>query len=382
MKHLTVLAVLFFAACASAQTPTPTPHVEINLGSGSGSEGQVVIINGTLVSAVYEVAAVGNDISFDNTAFTLGLADCSAADSSRLLTGGVVDITGTTTTLRLFIVGAPINTDVLTPGIAYVCLVTIKAGAAPGSYVLGNATEIAQDPDGITLSPVIGADGSIEVYTPLPTSTPTATRTATPTITQTRTITATRTFTATPTVQPAVTARVYNREGRVLSVPFPIPTNWGVKVDDTGNYLVVAPVPATPTPGSGGGGGNLEASGATFDPAVCLDEEVATIDGDPSVSTAADLTAGMIVNACEVRTNATVSGGYTVGLAGAADLWGAAGGTVGNTNHTDVTLPGPVRIVATEPVVLTALHSSGEWQDNTGTIRVVCFCDEIGAATE
>lgn len=132
----------------------------------------------------------------------------------------------------------------------------------------------------------------------------------------------------------------------------------------------------------GGGGGSLTSSGATFTGAACLDNEITTVNGDPSVNSADNLPAGSIVNSCVTRINATLSGGVSIGLGGAADFFGTSGGTVADTNLLDATLPGPARILTAEPVVITSTHSSGLFQNSTGKIRVVCFCDQIGAPTE
>lgn len=129
------------------------------------------------------------------------------------------------------------------------------------------------------------------------------------------------------------------------------------------------------------GGGNLDASGATFRPRVCMDEVVSTQTA-AAVTTTATLIAGSIVNACLTRTNAVVTGGYRLGLPGAADMFGAAEGSIGDTNAADVTLPAPVRVIATQPVLMTSTHPGGAFLNDTGRVRVVCFCDGMGAPTQ
>lgn len=376
-RWLLVPLLLLGAAGAAAQTPTPTPYVEVNLDTGSGAPGALVAITAELLTHGQDVAAAGNDITYDNTALSLELADCTSAIGDKLLTGGVVDIDGTETTFRVFIVGAPLNTDPIPDGNLYTCIFAILPGAASGTYPLTNTNEVAQDPNGVTLSPVIGADGEIVVNTPVPSSTPTATRTATGTVTATGTPTVTATRTATRTAPPTPTlVLIYNRDGRVLSVPNPLPTGYAAAVVDTKHVGLI------PFPTPGGGGGSLSASGATSERTACLDEEVATASGQASVSTSAQLPARAIVTRCLSRTNVAVSGGYWLGLAGAEDLWGATAGTLGATNLADGTMPGPFTALAAESVVATSTHSSGQFQDNSGRIRVVCFCDEIGAPTE
>ncbi|HSP98744.1 MAG TPA: hypothetical protein VL049_16095, partial [Candidatus Dormibacteraeota bacterium] len=60
----------------STATVTNTPQiVQINLGSGSGATGGTVAINASLVTAGLQVAGAGNDITFDNTALSLNIAN-------------------------------------------------------------------------------------------------------------------------------------------------------------------------------------------------------------------------------------------------------------------------------------------------------------------
>lgn len=132
----------------------------------------------------------------------------------------------------------------------------------------------------------------------------------------------------------------------------------------------------------GGGSGSLESSGATSTRAVCLDEELAVTSGQSTATTTDTITAGSIVVKCVSRTNVAVSGGYFVGVANVPDAWGAAAGSLGDTNNLDVTMPGPTAVSTATAVVATSTHSSGQFQSSTGRIRVVCFCDEIGAPTE
>lgn len=131
----------------------------------------------------------------------------------------------------------------------------------------------------------------------------------------------------------------------------------------------------------GSGGGNLAASGATLKPAVCLNEVVSTAAA-ASVATTATLPAPTIVNNCFVRTNVAVDGGYSVGLAGAPAMFGSATGALGSTNAADTTLPAPVRVVSSQTLRLTSTHASGAFQNTTGRVRAVCFCDNLEAPTE
>ena len=215
------------------------------------------------------------------------------------------------------------------------------------------------------------------------TSSSTATRTATPTAantaTQTGTVTATGTRTATPTA-----IAIYNADGSLRAAPVPMPTGACVVVlpdgKSVGYFTDGSGCAASGTPGPGGG--NLESSGATSTRAVCLDEELAVTSGQSTATTTDTITAGSIVVKCVTRTNVAVSGGYVVGVANVPDAWGAAAGSLGDTNNLDVTMPGPTAVSTATAVVATSTHSSGQFQSSTGRIRVVCFCDEIGAPTE
>lgn len=362
-----LLLCLLLAHPALAQSPTPTPPVAINLGSGSGAPGQTVAITGTLVTSGRDVAGITNTIGYNNTAFSVALGDCTTT-TEKLVSGGVVGTIGATTLFRVDLIGAPLNTDPLSDGVVYTCVFAVKPGAAPGSYTLSNVSRTASDPDGITIASVAGANGAITVTTPLPTATrtltpaATATRTVTPTVTPTHTATITRTPTPGPTG-----CLIYGRDGTVFPCPSPFPTHWGVRVTADGNYLQVGPI----TPGSGGGGGS--------DFGACIDEEVATASGQATVATSGQLPVGAEITECLATTTVAVSGGYFVGLAGAERMWGAAGGSVGNTNRLDPHMVGPTRAVAAESVVLTSRHGSGLFQDSTGRARVMCRCRETEA---
>lgn len=159
------------------QTPTVTPTrvVEVNIGSGTGLHGATIPITVSLVADGRQVAAAGNDIAFNNTHLSWSLANCSANPSlGKALSGGVVSVSGTTTTVRLFVLGAPLSTDPIPDGPLYTCNFTILGSAPTGSTTLTNSNPIAQDPDGVNLTPVTGANGAITVtlvggQTPTPT---------------------------------------------------------------------------------------------------------------------------------------------------------------------------------------------------------------------
>ncbi len=189
-------------------TPTNTPQiVHIDLGSNVGLPGSMVNISSTLDSSGLSVAAGGNDISFNNTALSLNIANCAASVPGKSISGGVISVVGTTTTVRVIVLGAPLNPDEIPDGPLYTCAFNILISALPGTYALTTSNHLAQDPFGVSLSPVTGLDGSVNVTligpSPTPTSTPTNTPTSTPT--STPTITPTATPTSTPTDTPTVT---------------------------------------------------------------------------------------------------------------------------------------------------------------------------------
>ena len=199
-------------------TPTHTPtstatpqRVHIDVGTGTGTAGGLVSITTTLSTSGLMVAGTGNDITFDHTALNLTpSADCSLSPAlTKVFTASEVGSTATTTTVRLFVQGPP-NTA-MPAGDLYTCTFHILPGTPPGSYLLTNTNLIAQDPNGISLSPVVGNDGSITVsligQTATPTRTPTVTATPTPTFTPTSTPTPTwtPTLTATSTDTPTAT---------------------------------------------------------------------------------------------------------------------------------------------------------------------------------
>jgi len=196
------------------------------------------------------------------------------------------------------------------------------------------------------------------------TSSSTPTRTQTPTVTQTRTRTATPTQTGTRTATPEE-VNVINANGVVFKFPAPAPTGAPLIVLDDGKNIGYRK--------DGGGGGGGGGPGST--PTPCINEEVATVDGSPSVFTLGVLAGGSLVDECIAETSATVDGGYEVGLTGAPDMWGTVGGVVGNDNLNDLTIADPLRIAGSDDVVLlTSTHASGDFQDDTGRIEVKCRC--------
>ncbi len=194
------------------------------------------------------------------------------------------------------------------------------------------------------------------------TSSSTATRTQTPTITQTRTRTQTATQTGTVTPTPDE-VKVINADGRVYDFPVPAPTGAPLIVLPDGKNIGYR------NDGGGGGGG-----GSSATPTPCLDETVSTVMGDASDFTGSIIPGDSQVDECVTKTTAAVSGGYAVGLLGASDMFGEVDGTLNSTNLDDSTLPGPLRTYADEPVFVTSLHSSGQFQNNTGRIHVKCRC--------
>jgi uncharacterized repeat protein (TIGR01451 family) len=205
------------------QTPTATNTpltIHINLGTGTGLPGHSVPITASLVTSGLQVAAAGNDITFDNTALSLNIANCVANPSlMRMVSGGVVGTVGNLTTMRILVIGAPLNTDPIPDGPLYTCTFDILGSASPAVYPLTALNFVAQDPNGVNLSPVTGANGSITVTL----VGPTATVTNTPTITLTPSVTATATDTPTATNTPTDTATA-TATNTATDTPTGIPT--------------------------------------------------------------------------------------------------------------------------------------------------------------
>lgn len=195
-----------------------------------------------------------------------------------------------------------------------------------------------------------------------PTATATGTRTSSPT--QTRTRTQTPTVTATGTITRTPTALViYNREGKVYAVPTPLPTGAIVVVMPDGKNVGVYLDGRV----SGGGGGGT--------PTPCLVATVIPTPGNTSASTGNQLAEGLLLNGCTATvTSSSISGGFSVGLAGAADFFGTVAGTLASSNAANDYLPNPMRIVTAESVVFTSTHSSGQFQSGGGNISVSCQC--------
>jgi len=171
-------------------TPTSGPNIQINLDSGSAAQGGSVVITASLITGGREVAAAGNSITYDHTAFSLSLANCEPrAASMRTLSGGVVGTSGNMTTVRIVVLGAPLNTDPLPDGPLYSCTFDIRGGASTTTHTLAGSNHVAQDSDGLNLRPVTGSNGSITVTpgdpTPTRTGPPVETTTVSPTPTAT-----------------------------------------------------------------------------------------------------------------------------------------------------------------------------------------------------
>lgn len=201
-----------------------------------------------------------------------------------------------------------------------------------------------------------------------PPSTPTRTQTWTPKATATATVppaTATATTTPPPTTTGTLlpSARIPPELIQwVTPAPTPVASPRCVYVLRSDVELPEC----VPVDMVGGG------SGAT--PTPCIDEQVPTFLSGPRIWTTGLLPAGSLVDECIAQTAVAVNGGYTIGLNGADDLWGAVSGTVGSSNLTDVTMANPVRITLDEVVTLSSTHATGLFQDNTGRIDVRCRC--------
>ena len=112
-----------------------------------------------------------------------------------------------------------------------------------------------------------------------------------------------------------------------------------------------------------GGGG----AGAGF--SQCLDE-VVTFTAAATKTTTATLAARAQVAGCYAQNVTAVTGGYSVGLAGAPTGWGAVAATLGANNEADVSFSRIVSMVATQGVVLTSPGTFTAGQQ----ARVTCYC--------
>jgi uncharacterized repeat protein (TIGR01451 family) len=189
------------------QTPTITATpiaVHIDVGQGVGLAGGVVQITTSLTSNGFQVAGSGNDITYSTSALSLNPANCVLNPSlTKILSVSIFAASPTANTARVFVQGPPFDNSAIPDGPLYTCTFGILPGTPPGIYPLANTNVIAEDPDAMPLSPVVGADGRVTVVLVLPTVPPTGTPTQTPTITQTPTVT--QTPTETPTATPTAT---------------------------------------------------------------------------------------------------------------------------------------------------------------------------------
>lgn len=219
--------------------------------------------------------------------------------------------------------------------------------------------------------------GSAASAAPRPTSTATAVFTAVPAeATYTPALTSTPSPAASPTVtgSPKARARI---KPEVIEWPTAQPTN--ILATRTPKCVMVLRADNTELEcipsGVGGGGGCTELNGATRCPDAWSDD-VSTDDTETYVETTEVLPKGAIVDRCFARTQATVatSSGNSVeiGLAGAEQLWGTLGGTVGNTNTDDTTWPSR-RAIYTDTNVRVTVKGGGTFSNNTGVVRVICF---------
>ena len=154
---------------------TPTRAVQINIGNGTGLHGSTVPITVSLVAGGLQVAGTGNDIAFDTTVLGLTfLSDCVPNPAlNRPLSSSVVSTIGNITTIRVLVVGPPLNTNPIPDGPLYTCTFSILSGAAPGATTLTNSNETAEDPNADAIASISGANGTVVVA--LVGGTPTAT---------------------------------------------------------------------------------------------------------------------------------------------------------------------------------------------------------------
>jgi uncharacterized repeat protein (TIGR01451 family) len=217
------------------ETPTPseTPTITqtpvsilISIGDGVGLAGQTVDIPVTLNSTTLgvSVAGTGNDITFDNSALTIDPTDCFPNPLiGKILSAAIVNVSGTSSTLRVFVQGPPINNDPIPDGLLYTCRFEILGGTLPNIYPLIFSGGLAQDDNAMPVGPVAGEDGQILVALVGPTYTPSPT----PTITETPSVTPTDTPTDTPTSTPTDTPTntpTFTPTNTPTDTPTPTPT--------------------------------------------------------------------------------------------------------------------------------------------------------------
>src|SRR5262249_62025001 len=91
-------------------------------GTGSGRPHSTVGLTASLAPAGLQVAAAGNDITYNNTALSLNIGNCAANPAlMRAITGGVLTTVGNLTTVRILVLGAPLNTTPMPDRPLYTC---------------------------------------------------------------------------------------------------------------------------------------------------------------------------------------------------------------------------------------------------------------------
>ena len=110
-----------------------------------------------------------------------------------------------------------------------------------------------------------------------------------------------------------------------------------------------------------------------------MDQTIATAV-TPAVAVQTPIPAGAILDTCLTQTTVAVTGGYTVGFAGAPDVFGKASGSVASTNSSSA-LPDPARLVGAETLRITSTHASGNFQNTTGRVRALCYCRNLTMPT-
>lgn len=132
--------------------------------------------------------------------------------------------------------------------------------------------------------------------------------------------------------------------------------------------------------GSSSSGCPASAGGSGF--TICLSDTVNTAAA-AFVETGDELPARVNLAGCFARVATAISGGFSLGLEGAATAWGNVSGSVDSTNEGDLTRASSTTIVADQPVRLTSTHASGQFQNTTGAAEVTCWCSqELGAPVE
>ena len=125
--------------------------------------GDSVLLSVRLFTNGVRVAATGNDLAFDPRVMALDPASCRMSPGiPKTLIVSVVQDEPNLQVLRVF-VRADQNLAPIADGTLYTCLVRIAPTAFPASHTVQVHSPVAFTPEGATLEPVVGVDGTVTV---------------------------------------------------------------------------------------------------------------------------------------------------------------------------------------------------------------------------